>query len=86
MSASNWRWENFSYLKASRSATSVMHGSKVLSVAAVLISLGCLITSAISGMETDLQGKHMANYPESSEKSTRCDIVMRSVCSHHALI
>ena len=78
--------ENFSYLKASWSATSFMHGSKGLSVAAVLISLGFLFTSAISGMETDMQGKDMANDPKLSERSTRCDIMMRSVCSHHALI
>ena len=63
--------EKLSCLKAS--ATSVMHGSKVLSEAA--IGLGSLITSAISGMETDMQGKEMANDPESSERSTRCDEV-----------
>lgn len=40
----------------------------------------------IGGVETDMQGKDMANDPESSERSTRCDIMMRSVCSHHALI
>lgn len=47
MSASDLALKKLSYLKASRSATSVMHGSKVLSVAAIIISLGSLITSAL---------------------------------------